>query len=68
MMDTKPRVLLVNDETAITANLAPFLTRAGFEVAMAADSVLSAWCVAVLHRPLGRAAFWVIVPCESVGI
>jgi DNA-binding response OmpR family regulator len=31
------RILLVDDETAITANLAPFLERAGFVVATAAD-------------------------------
>jgi len=35
-MDT-PRLLLVDDEPAITENLAPFLQRAGFEVAVAAD-------------------------------
>jgi DNA-binding response OmpR family regulator len=31
------KVLLVDDESAITTNLAPFLERAGFEVAVAAD-------------------------------
>ncbi|MGD1993373.1 MAG: response regulator transcription factor [Anaerolineae bacterium] len=36
-MTSKPRVLLVDDERAITSNLAPFLERAGFEVAIAAD-------------------------------
>lgn len=36
-MNTRPRVLLVDDEIAITENLAPFLERAGFEVAVAAD-------------------------------
>lgn len=36
-MTSKPRVLLVDDERAITSNLAPFLERAGFEVATAAD-------------------------------
>jgi len=36
-MEVKPRVLLVDDESAITANLAPFLERAGFTVAVAAD-------------------------------
>jgi len=34
-----PRILLVDDETAITANLAPFLERAGFLVGTAADGV-----------------------------
>ena len=36
-MEAKPKVLLVDDEPAITANLAPFLERAGFTVAVAAD-------------------------------
>jgi DNA-binding response OmpR family regulator len=36
-MTTKTKLLLVDDETAITTNLAPFLERAGFEVAVAAD-------------------------------
>jgi DNA-binding response OmpR family regulator len=31
------RILLVDDESAITAQLAPFLERAGFEVSVAAD-------------------------------
>jgi DNA-binding response OmpR family regulator len=33
----KPKILLVDDEPAITGNLAPFLERAGFTVAVAAD-------------------------------
>ncbi|MGD2166232.1 MAG: response regulator transcription factor [Anaerolineae bacterium] len=33
----KERILLVDDERAITSNLAPFLERAGFEVSVAAD-------------------------------
>jgi CheY-like chemotaxis protein len=36
-MTDKPRVLLVDDEQAITANLAPFMERSGFAVAVAAD-------------------------------
>jgi DNA-binding response OmpR family regulator len=36
-LSTKPKILLVDDETAITNNLAPFLSRAGFEVVVAAD-------------------------------
>jgi DNA-binding response OmpR family regulator len=36
-MMAKPKVLLVDDEQAITANLAPFLERSGFAVAVAAD-------------------------------
>jgi DNA-binding response OmpR family regulator len=36
-MDTKPRVLLVDDETAITDNLAPLLERSGYMVRVAGD-------------------------------
>jgi hypothetical protein len=32
MVEAKPRILLVDDEVAITSNLAPFLERAGFTV------------------------------------
>jgi DNA-binding response OmpR family regulator len=37
MMESRPRVLLVDDEPAITTNLAPFLERVGFTVTVAAD-------------------------------
>ena len=36
-MSNKSKVLLVDDENAITTNLAPFLERAGYSVAIAAD-------------------------------
>lgn len=36
-MNTKPKILLVDDEIAITTNLAPFLERAGFTVTTASD-------------------------------
>jgi len=36
-MEKKPRVLLVDDESAITANLAPVLERAGLSVAVASE-------------------------------
>ncbi|NOK63967.1 MAG: response regulator transcription factor [Chloroflexi bacterium AL-W] len=36
-MFSKPHILLVDDETAITMNLAPFLERSGFSVDVAAD-------------------------------
>ena len=36
-MSATPKILLVDDEPAITANLAPFLERAGYIVAVAAD-------------------------------
>jgi DNA-binding response OmpR family regulator len=38
-MDHKPRLLLVDDESAITDRLGPFLTRAGFDVQIARDGV-----------------------------
>ena len=37
IMEAKPKLLLVDDEIAITDRLAPFLSRAGFEVRVAAD-------------------------------
>jgi DNA-binding response OmpR family regulator len=36
-MTAKPKILLVDDEQAITVNLSPFLERSGFVVAVAAD-------------------------------
>jgi len=36
-MLNKPKILLVDDEPAITSNLTPFLERSGFGVAIAAD-------------------------------
>jgi DNA-binding response OmpR family regulator len=36
-MNDRPRLLLVDDEAAITDNLAPFLERAGFDVRVARD-------------------------------
>ena len=36
-MTTKSKLLLVDDETAITDRLEPFLTRAGFDVRVVAD-------------------------------
>jgi DNA-binding response OmpR family regulator len=37
MPETRPRILLADDEDAITSNLAPFLERAGFLVRVAAN-------------------------------
>src|SRR5712692_11769000 len=37
IMDDKPRLMLVDDDGAITANLAPFLERAGFAVTVCGD-------------------------------
>ena len=36
-MKPNPSILLVDDETAITDNLAPFLTRSGYAVSVAAN-------------------------------
>jgi len=38
-MDESAKILLVDDEKAITENLAPFLERAGFEVEVAGDGI-----------------------------
>jgi DNA-binding response OmpR family regulator len=38
-MNAKPKIMLVDDERAITDNLAPFLERAGFQVEVAADGL-----------------------------
>jgi len=37
VVEAKPRILLADDEIAITSNLAPFLERAGFTVQVAGD-------------------------------
>jgi DNA-binding response OmpR family regulator len=47
---TVPRILLVDDESAITDNLAPFLQRPGFEVAVAANGE-EAWQKAASFAP-----------------
>ncbi len=36
-MDSRPKILLVDDEQAITENLAPLLERSGYKVAVAGD-------------------------------
>lgn len=40
-MFSKPRILLVDDESAITMNLAPFLERTGFRVDVAEDGLVA---------------------------
>lgn len=40
-MNSKPKLLLVDDETAITDRLAPFLSRSGFEVQVAAEGKIA---------------------------
>jgi DNA-binding response OmpR family regulator len=51
-MDIKTRILLVDDEAAITANLAPFLERSGFAVATAANGDLALQQVAAFAPDL----------------
>jgi DNA-binding response OmpR family regulator len=51
-METKQRVLLVDDETGITTNLAPFLERSGYEVGIAVDGEEALREVASFHPDL----------------
>jgi len=51
-METKQRVLLVDDETGITTNLAPFLERSGYEVSIAVDGEQALHEVASFHPDL----------------
>jgi DNA-binding response OmpR family regulator len=45
VVEEKPRILLVDDEVAITSNLAPFLERAGFTVQVAGDGEAALDCL-----------------------
>jgi DNA-binding response OmpR family regulator len=51
-MQTKPSILLVDDESAITDNLAPFLTRSGFAVTVASNGEEALQKVASDHPDL----------------
>ena len=51
-MQPKPSILLVDDETAITDNLAPFLARSGFEVMVASNGEEALQKVASGHPDL----------------
>jgi DNA-binding response OmpR family regulator len=51
-MEPKSKILLVDDETAITSNLAPFLERAGFAVAVAANGEAGITMVATFQPDL----------------
>jgi DNA-binding response OmpR family regulator len=51
-MHSRPSVLLVDDEAAITDNLAPFLGRSGFAVAVASNGEEALQEVAALHPDL----------------
>ncbi|MCS7282693.1 MAG: response regulator transcription factor [Anaerolineae bacterium] len=49
---TRPRILLVDDDVAITENLASFLQRAGFDVTVAADGEAALREIACLRPDL----------------
>jgi DNA-binding response OmpR family regulator len=51
-MQPKPSILLVDDETAITDTLAPFLTRSGFEVTVASNGEEALQKVNTVHPDL----------------
>ena len=51
-MDNKPSILLVDNEAAITDNLAPFLVRSGFSVEVAANGEEALQKVAALRPDL----------------
>ncbi|HVM71449.1 MAG TPA: response regulator transcription factor [Anaerolineales bacterium] len=51
-MQPKPSILLVDDETAITDNLAPFLTRSGFTVTTASNGEEALQKVGSVHPDL----------------
>lgn len=59
--NSSPRILLVDDETAITANLAPFLERAGFLVSTAGDGLQAVEQVSHLKPDL--VILDVLMPC-----
>ena len=51
-MQSKPSILLVDDETAITDNLTPFLSRSGFAVTVASNGEEALQKVAAIHPDL----------------
>ena len=51
-MQPKPSILLVDDETAITDNLAPFLSRSGFSVTVACNGEVALQQVSVSQPDL----------------
>ena len=55
MMAAVPRILLVDDEAAITDNLAPLLRRSGHEVVVAADGDAALEALGVVGGPAGTA-------------
>jgi DNA-binding response OmpR family regulator len=51
-MESRPRIMLVDDEAAITGNLAPLLERSGFQVAVAVDGDQALREIATFHPEL----------------
>jgi DNA-binding response OmpR family regulator len=51
-MQPKPSILLVDDETAITDNLTPFLSRSGFNVSVASNGEEALQKIAASHPDL----------------
>ena len=51
-MSSKPSILLVDDDTAITDNLAPFLGRSGFKVEVASNGMEALKQVEAQHPDL----------------
>jgi DNA-binding response OmpR family regulator len=51
-MQPKPSILLIDDESAITDNLAPFLSRSGFDVSVACNGEEALQKVATNHPDL----------------
>lgn len=51
-MERRPKILLVDDEAAITDNLAPLLERSGFQVTVARDGQQALDAVARVHPDL----------------
>lgn len=60
MSAARPRLLLVDDEADITANLAPLLTRSGFDVDVAADGQMALDVIAT--RPPAVIVMDVLMP------
>jgi len=61
-MSAQPLILLVDDERAITDNLAPFFERAGFRVTVAHDGDTALRLAAVRSREGKGTAFTLRLP------
>ncbi|MEZ4727349.1 MAG: response regulator transcription factor [Caldilineaceae bacterium] len=59
-MEQRPKILLVDDDTAIRENLAPFLTRAGFTVTVVEDGLAA--LAAIGRQPPDLVVLDVLMP------